>query len=152
MSNISQLIGTSNGPISAIVNRFSDGGTNSGGNIGSNSPGKAYASGALTANTLATVLSVTGRGRVNWLCAFAADSTSRTIRLKVTVDGVSIFDATSSAITSPNLGIIAIGSGNDSAGYMMQPIDFNSSLLVQIASSLTETDKVTARVNYEVWS
>lgn len=110
---------------------------------------RAVLSGALTANTLATALSVTGRGNVPFLAVFAGNTASRTIRCRVTVDGVVVFDATSNSITTTGRGLLIAGAyaasdpgGNNhwDAGF---PITFNASLLVEIASSLTETDNLT---------
>lgn len=149
MSTLTQLIGGSNGPVTSIVNRASDGG-NSTTAAANTVSGKGILSGALTAATLATAVSVTGRGRLNFVSAAANDTTARTIRIKITVDGVSIFDATSASVSASNAGIVAVGAMTTS-GPTHQPIDFNESLLIQVASSLTETDKITVYVNYEVW-
>lgn len=102
---------------------------------------KTVASGALTANTLATVLTINGAFRVDGLSAAAADTTSRTIRLQVIVDGVTVFDATSDAITTSSRGIGAAGVTGGSA-QLGGPIYGNSSLTVKVASSNSETDKI----------
>jgi hypothetical protein len=76
------------------------------------------------------------------------DSTSRTLRLKITVDGTSIYDVTSGTITSSGRGLIGIGSAYTDAGstsiVTFQPIRYNATFKVEIASSLGETDKLTA--------
>lgn len=157
MSSLAQLLGAGNGPVTSIVNAFSAGGASASLStaVTGNTSVLASSAGALTANTLKSVLSLTGRGSLRFAGAFATDTTSRTIRLKVTIDGASIFDATTNAITATNTGIIGVGTVATSAlGYisvMMQPITFQSSCLVQVASSLTETDKVGSMLNYEVW-
>jgi len=92
-------------------------------------------SGALTANTLKTIVSVTNAGQIPYLSAFAKNTTSRTIRLVVICDGVTVFDATTGAITVANTGLMA--SGTSSAA-----IRFNASCVIQVASSLTETDNL----------
>lgn len=131
----------------SITNAYSAGGVNSGTSlVGAGlGGGKEILSGALTANTLATPAgcSISGSGEVPWLSAQTKDVTARTIRLKVTVDGVVVFDSTSNSISASGYGVIAVGSlvgtNSDVSGA---PIRFNSSLLIQVASSLTETDKV----------
>lgn len=111
-------------------------------------------SGALTANTLATALTLTGRGQLNFAAVAAVDATSRTMRIKVTIDGTSVFDATSATCTTTANGIVAVGhllySSSDTVP-VFQPIPYHSSCLVEIASSLSETDKIRSHVNYEVW-
>jgi hypothetical protein len=132
---------------------------NNGGNVLTNCQNAALfsnsvtsTSGALTSNTLATVLSVSGRGKLNFLTAYTNDVTSRTLRLKITVDGNVISDKTSSTISASNSGLVPVGVWNaTSAVAMFQPIKFYQSLLIEWASSLNETGKFTAGVNYEVW-
>ena len=142
--------------VASIVN----GSSTSGGVIGSmdnlnNFNTRASNSGSMpTANALYTVLSITGRGALNFCAASANDTTSRTIRIKVTIDGRSIFDSTSSAITTVGNGLVAVGalSGNTVSNYTpeLQSIRFYTSCLVQIASSVgPETDKIKVNLNYE---
>lgn len=150
MSNLSQFVGgvESRSP-ATIINGFSD------------SPFtpasvktdlcKEILSGALTATTLATVLSVTGAGVVGVLSILPVDTTSRTIRLQVVIDGVTVFDSTSTTVTSSTQGAYAIGSVSTTNTYSWAcdaQIPFNSSFVVKVASSLTETDKVKIGVRY----
>lgn len=102
---------------------------------------KEVLSGALTANTLATVLSLTGPGEVPLLTSYTKDATVRTVRTVVIVDGVTVFDFTSASIGTANRGAIVAGQW---VGYVTQgnPIRFSVSLVVQQASDLTETDKL----------
>lgn len=140
MSTLTQFLG--GGATTSVVNLHSSGGGST--IIGSASTsfsGKEVLSGALTANTLATALSVSGGGAVPVLVAYTKDATARTVRLKVTADGVSIFDATSASLSNADRGIYAAGQGSNPV-TQGEPIVFNSSLTVEIASSLTETDKV----------
>ena len=107
---------------------------------------KEVLSGALTANTLATVLSLTGPGEVPLLTSYTKDATVRTVRTVVIVDGVTVFDSTSASIGTANRGAIVAGevAGTSGAHYVTQgnPIRFSVSLVVQQASNLTETDKI----------
>lgn len=128
----------------SIVNAHSSGGTATSTSVAAAVTNglKEVQSGALTANTLATVLSVSGAGAIPALTAYTLDATARTVRLKVTVDGTSVFDATSSSITSSGAGIFAAGYSSSGLVQFGEPIVFTSSLLVEVASSLTETNKV----------
>jgi hypothetical protein len=150
MSTLSQFAG-GNLPPKVLVNAQSAGGGSAGSFIagivaGNNGNAKYFASGALTANTLATLLSVTGGGVVELLGAYCADATSRTIRVKIVIDGITAFDATSAAIAAGNQGIMCIGSGGTTIVPSFVP--FKSSLLVQVASSLSETDKIFTGIRY----
>ena len=110
--------------------------------------GKEVLSGALTANTLATVLSLTGPGEVPLLTSYTKDATARTVRTVVIVDGVTVFDFTSASISTTKRGAIVAGELAGTPGgatfYVTQgnPIRFSVSLVVQQASNLTETDKL----------
>jgi hypothetical protein len=102
--------------------------------------------GALTANALSTVLSISGRGQVDVLGFYTGDATARTLRLQVVVDGSTVaFDSTTASISSSGQGLAAAGmifSGSQNLSFGA-PIHFNQSLTVNVASSLTETGKST---------
>ena len=140
MSNLSQFIG-GNKPPKALVNYATSGVAGY-----TSTYGQSTLSGALTAATLKGVLNVSGSGVVNYVAAWVMDTTSRTLRIKVILDGVTIADVTSSAITTSLYGLIAVGAGGSST--TIDHLTFNTSLVVQIASSLTETDKITTNIMY----
>ena len=107
---------------------------------------KTVLSGALTANTLATILSLSGTGVVSFVAAESVDATSRTHRIKITLDGVVVFDATSAAVATvqavcPVIGAITNATGTATSVVTFEPLAFNASLLIEYASSVTETDK-----------
>ena len=137
MSTLSQFSGGA--ATRSIVNFFSSGGTIAGGlGAGANVGTREVLSGALTANTLQTVVSISVGGQIPYLAAYSKNPTSRTIRLVVICDGVTVFDATSSTISGTATGIMAAGT----TGGPTNPIRFNSSCVIRVASSLTETDNV----------
>lgn len=142
------------GPIASIVNFFSSGGTASTQSISasyvSNMKEKLYGS-AMTANTLYEFYSFTGRGRLNALSAYTIDSTARTIRVKVTIDGTVIYDATSSSISTSGYGVVPVGVVSNSGALVFQPVEWQTSCLIEVATSVTETDKVATGINYETW-
>jgi hypothetical protein len=144
MSVLSQFIGGS--PTTSIVNYFSSGGVRAGVALTASAynNAKEALSGALTAGNLATVLTVTGGGNVSYLACYPKDTTSRSVRMEVTVDGVVAFDATSDvAAATAGHGILAAGFLFGSTGGPGYPILFNSSLVVKVATSVaSETDKV----------
>ena len=148
MSNLSQFIGGSRPPKS-IVNISSGGGVLQACPSGTLASSKPILSGALTANTLKTLLTISGAGAIKFLAARSLDATSRTIRLKITLDGVVVYDATSAAMTSDSYGMIAVGGMLSGAYEQLGNIEFNISLVVEVASSLTETDKVQLQTIYE---
>lgn len=150
---MASLYSTGSGPVSAITNYFSAGGvyaTNLTASVLGNS--KETLSGALTANTLATIHTFTGRGRLNLLHLYTKDNTARTVRAVVIVDGTTVFDATSSSISASGSGIVPVGVLGSGGSPVFQPIDFQTSLVVRIASSLTETDNIATGINYETWA
>lgn len=130
-----------------IVNKCSTNGTSIANAINPNA--KVILSGALTATTLVAALSLTGPGSCKFLSVLAIDTTSRTMRLKLTIDGVVVFDSTSAAITIASSGLVAIG-GMSSVPYI-EDVRFNSSFLAEIASSLSETDKIALNTIYNMF-
>jgi hypothetical protein len=162
MSTMSQFFTSSGGGVpgvpSSIVNGFSSGNPVASfvGNTTTLYNQISLDSGALTANTLQTVLSITGKGRLGFVGARSGNATSRTIRLKITLDGVVAFDSTTPAFSATNQGIIAIGSisfnSGVSTGWIIPSnVYFKTSALVEVASSLTETSLVNVPVMYEVY-
>lgn len=145
MSTLSQFGG--NRATKAVTNGFSAAGA---AGVAINTGGlKTVASGALTANTLASVTGfpVTGAGELAALALTCVDTTSRTLRLQVIADGVTVFDSSASAaIVTAGNGIAACGNfvniGSAFAQTCGGPIRFNSSLDVKACSSLTETAKI----------
>lgn len=128
---------------SSVINAHSSGGTSQTFNVAINA--RALLSGAMTAGTLSTLLNVpSGAGRMP-LCALSTnDSTARTARLRITVDGVVVFDATSASMSGTGVGIFAAGYNPGSNTISpSDPIVYTRSLKVEAASSLTETDKLT---------
>lgn len=131
----------------SIVNYFSSGGTQAPTSFPAQSGIKSTLSGALTADTLKTMLNITGSaGSMYVLGLVANDATSRALRLKVTIDGNATpsFDANGGAATTNNGISAAVLSG--------PPIKWKTSCLVEIASSLTETDKLTLGHMYNLES
>ncbi len=113
--------------------------------------GIAALSGSMTAATLKTLLNISGTGvNLTQLTFRTNDVTSRTIRVKITVDGTVICDSTSTAITTVDNGGCWAGSITFASNPSMAvpAIRSNSTLLVEYASSVTETDKITAEYIY----
>ena len=151
--NQSALMGGDRPPVS-IVNAWSAGGVACV-PVASFVGNKASASGALTANVLKTMLNISGAGVLKVAAVYSADTTARTMRLKITLDGTASFDAICAACTTSTGTQVGVGSlalfNNATPTYMLLPerIPFNSSCLVEIASSLSETDKVYLLHAYE---
>ncbi len=154
MSTLSQFSGGNGVAPKAIINRQSA--TSVAQFAGMNNleidSAKKVVTGALTANTLATVLSLTGSsGMVTWLRCYSVDATSRSHQVKVTIDGTVVFDATSTAASATGSGVQVIGDvsyiGLIPAGHSEQ-IPYNSSFLVEYASSVSETNKTTFSYKY----
>ena len=110
-------------------------------------------SGALTAAVAKTMLNLSGASGLISLCALkSVDATARTITLKVTCDGVVVYNA-AIATGVVNYGHYACGVGGtyavgNSVTSPSLPIKFQSTLIVEITSSLTETDKLTLYYDY----
>ena len=103
---------------------------------------KIVLSGALIANTLATVFSKTdGPCEFSQLYFETVDSTARTMRVKVTVDGVVAFDYTSASISTAQNGCCLAGMQHYLYSVPMSPIRSAGTILIEIASNLTETNK-----------
>lgn len=91
----------------------------------------------VTAGTLVSVLNLTGAGEFSYLAAGNANSTVRTTRMQVIVDGVTVFDATSGSSGTLGNGVIAAGWFTTGGGYGGDPIRFNSSIQVNVCSNVS---------------
>jgi hypothetical protein len=115
---------------------------------------KAGLSGVMSANTFKTLLSVSGPGQIDVAAITTADTTSRTIKMRITLDGVTApyaFDpGMSAAITAADTGIMPVGS-LVTGGVIPDPVVFNTSCLIEIASSLGETDKIKTYLKYRTY-
>lgn len=149
MSTFSQFAG--GGATKAVINAFSSGGVSAAGisNSVAGNSARSVLSGALTANTLATVVNITTGGQIPFLVAYTNDATARTIRLVIVCDGVTVFDATTNSIAANGTGLAAAGGAAGSGLVDGGSIRFNASCLIRVASSLTETDKIT--VGYKLY-
>lgn len=102
-------------------------------------------SGALSADTWKTVLTVTGKGHIDFAAATVVDTTSRTIGIRLTINGVVYYERGSTPIITTNRGLTCVGMNlRDSYmyGFAYQPIPFVGTMSLAIKSSLTETDKL----------
>lgn len=142
-------------PPIAIINGHSSGGAS--GYISYQAQGfgalKAVLSGSTTANVLKTALNVTGAsGRIFFCGVSSENAAARTLRLKLTIDGVVVFDATSNSVSEAGRAVIAVGAANSiyaSNGYLsLGDFPFSQSFKIEIASSLTETDGMSAVYSY----
>lgn len=113
--------------------------------------GKVITAGAMTANVLTPIISVTGQGVIDYLAVFAADATARTMRLQLVLDGNVVMDTTSNGGGASYGGVMVGGPNNNiGGGYgtSYQSVPFRSSFVLNIASSLTETGGLKADVIY----
>jgi hypothetical protein len=141
----------------SIVNRYSSGGVLSTNSLVSTSA-VATLTGTVSANTLKTILNVTNSGGyLNLLFITAADTTSRTMRIKITMDGVVVFDAISAACTAAGKGVVAVGSSHRQLATTVPayeeavkplPTRFNTTCKVEIASSVSEVDLTAVYYDY----
>lgn len=129
-----------------IVNAYSAGGYST--TLGTlNGIGRNILTGSLVAGVLSNILTIIGRAEVPLLTLVTMDATARTLRLQVVVDGVIVFDPTSNSIVTSGNGLGAASPLQSSSGvFMGNPIRSNSSIVVNVASSLTETAK--AQLSY----
>jgi len=145
MSTLSQFTGGTR-VLKALINKTSTSGSFTDmvpASIATISGAKTSTSPALTAGALATVLSLTGAGSVSFAACAGVNNTARSHRFKLTVDGVVVYDATTLVAAGYNQGILLIGSlagdSGDNFRPIFDPVPYNTSFLLEYASSLTES-------------
>ncbi len=155
-AHLAGLIATLNKTPTQIVNYYSASGWYPGilGSISGKNPFKTFGGWALTAGVLKTALSLTGSGVINMLGAYHSTTTSKTIRMKLTLDGVVVFDSTSIASTSGGGFVVGVVNSTDIANtgtyFAMESVPFSTSCLFEIASSVTETIGIKALAIYKM--
>ena len=138
----------------SVVHRHSSNGVNClpSMNSGGASYGKATQTGALTAGVLSSALiNISGTaGELTSLYMTTNDATARTMRMEVVADGVTVFDSTTASVAAIGSGFWAVANGQVTSSVYVttNPIVFNSTLTVKVASSLTETDKTQISYSY----
>lgn len=138
----------------SVVHRYSSNGVNClpSMNSGGASYGKATQTGALTAGVLSSALiNISGTaGELTSLYMTTNDATARTMRMEVVADGVTVFDSTTASVAASGSGFWAVANGQVTSSVYVttNPIVFNSTLTVKVASSLTETDKTQISYSY----
>jgi hypothetical protein len=136
-----------------LYNAFTAAGWPAVGSMSATAMGRPAASGALTANTLVDLLNESGSaGQIDQLSIYTNDTTARTIRIVITVDGTVLLDATSASIAASNSGGFWAGVGGvTGVGFngQLPPIKYTNSIRIQYASSLTETGKFTTALAYQ---
>lgn len=119
---------------------------------GAVSYGKTTNTGALTAGVLSSALiNISGTaGELSSLYMTTNDATARTMRMEVVADGVTVFDSTTASVAATGSGFWAVANGQVTSSVYVStnPIVFNSTLTVKVASSLTETDKTQISYSY----
>lgn len=140
MSNLSQFFSGDSPPVALM------GGTPDGGNVydlyigisSSRFSLPVLASGTMTAGVYKNVLTVNAKGVLNF-AAFGSIGGSRTISLKITIDGGVVYSATSSS--GMDRGLVGAGAliweDGTFASIALDQIPFNTSLVVDVASSDT---------------
>lgn len=99
-------------------------------------------SGSLTINTYLEIVSISTGGWLR-LCGIASvDSVTRTLGLKIIMDGATIFDEVGPSFGTADAGYWAVGAGSTLTSNALEYINFNSSLSISVKSSLSETDKI----------
>ena len=120
------------------------------------SNGKMVLSGALTASTYKTILSLSGKGVIDGLI-FGPNGavTAQTFNVRVTLDSVVVLEVSAVNVTSGTFYFSVLGGpgfalSTDSrpTSVSTQPIPFDKSLLIEVSSTLTATDNLRVAYSY----
>lgn len=112
--------------------------------------------GTTVADTYKTLLNVTGAGFVNFLAGRTLNATSRNMAIRLTLDGIVVGERNIVGATAIGRTLVCVGSVQGSfASTTVAPLTFsktrfNKSLLVEMQSSLAETNFIAALINYEL--
>ena len=102
-------------------------------------------------NVLSPILTVYGRGKINW-ASLQCGASSFNLRAVLEIDGVRIFDQ-SFGTTYTDAGFVLLGGGQGAtapANVVFQPIEFRSSLRILGGCTSTASSMI-ARYNAEIY-
>ena len=106
------------------------------------------------ANTLYPVLSITGAGMIPFFCTQSGYIPSPVHRVKITIDGNVVYDASSTSVGDTGYGLLAIGNyqyiSASSVGAILTPTYFNKELRIEVASA-TVPETLYCKYVYEVY-
>lgn len=125
-----------------------------GGGLSVIGPCVATASGSMSAGAWKTLVQVTGSGgALRLLMARTTNATSKTLSYRITRDGVEIFNSQSPSIAQTSAGLAVYGGVYGSTNFAVgdgPELIFDNSLLVEVKSSVTETDGFNFYSNYDL--
>lgn len=149
MSMLSQFVG-GNRPVKALTAEILSGPWVIPSSIGGARQGDVTCA---VASTLYTVVSVSGAGALGFFSIRSKSTTSQAQRVKITLDGVVIYDQTGGASVTNLAGFIILGSvASDGATYraITHKLSFTSSLLIEVSSSAAG-ESLRSHYIYEVY-
>ena len=109
---------------------------------GGSATGTSVSFGATTANVYKSLVSITGSGFLDWLAYVSNATTSRVVKIRVTIDGTVVFTSTSGTITTASAyGRTLVGLKHDIGGNASigAPLRFNASLLIEVQDNVGGT-------------
>lgn len=106
------------------------------------------------AGTLQTLLSVTGAGALKFLAAKTMTNAVATVQSKITIDGVVVYNETTSNTSATSQGLLSVGGltyeGTTNYSAILDRLQFNESLLIEVGSVSGSTNSVRCNYLYEV--
>lgn len=133
-----------------IYNQFTSAGWTPAASVSPPSGSRSAVSGALTASTLVDLLNESGSaGQVDQFSISTNDTTARTIRVVIIVDGAVILDVTSASVAVSGAGGFWAGVRDSGTSLQLPAIKYTNSIRLQYASNLTETGKFTTALAYQ---
>lgn len=96
-------------------------------------------SGTFTAGVLYPILSRGGAGYLHNFTAWVNEATSRTMRLKITIDGVVVFDQSQPGVNAIGEGFCIAGPRAQTAEHSFPKLTWTDSILIEWSTSNTES-------------
>lgn len=111
--------------------------------------GEQYLSGEMSAGIYKQVLNVATPGVLKLALVASNNTTSRNISMRLTLNGVVVYDVTAVAVALAQRGLVPVGSSISSQPPTFDNIPFDT-MSIDIKSSLTETDALTWMCVYDL--
>lgn len=100
------------------------------------------------ASTLVTAINEIGAGQIAFCSVTASVVPNQLLRMKITIDGIVVYDVTQSGLSAVGDGFVGIGGWSSSTQFEFDNMSFNSQFLVEVSSGSVGVGYVTVISTY----
>lgn len=109
--------------------------------------------GSLVSGVEKNIFSISGKGTAHYLAVHMTTGATRTLSIRVNIDGTDVFSFTSAANSWINgsdnyINLVGVGAQTSTGSVVVFPVYFNTSLDIYVTSSVTDNNAITTHSIY----